>query len=105
MDIILGEHEIPPHLAEFFEPMKSEFTSVIAVNTMKLRGRHFAPFPEHLVTPAVIATCPPDGIVLDPFTGSGTTGVVAVRNGREFVGIEVVPESAQMAIERIQNAI
>lgn len=44
---------------------------------------HFATFPEELVTPMLLAGCPKDGVVLDPFMGSGTTGAVAVLNGRQ----------------------
>ena len=48
-----------------------------------------------------MAGCPEGGIVLDPFTGSGTTGVVAKRLRRDFVGVEINPEYWQMATDRI----
>jgi hypothetical protein len=55
-------------------------------------------------------SCPHDdgsasGVVLDPFAGAGTTGMVALQHGREFVGIELNPEYAQMARERIETAV
>ena len=49
----------------------------------------------------MLAGCPVGGTVLDPFTGSGTTGAVAYRLGRKFVGIELSPEYAEMAERRI----
>ena len=66
---------------------------------------HFATFPEALVEPCIKAGCPPGGIVLDPFCGSGTTGVVAERFGRKFVGIELNLEYAAMAERRIAGVM
>jgi DNA modification methylase len=62
---------------------------------------HFATFPPALVEPCILAGCPADGIVLDPFAGAGTTGLVALRRGRSFVGIELNPKYAEMARRRI----
>lgn len=67
-------------------------------------GYHFATFPEKLITPCVLAGCPAGGVVLDPFCGAATTGVAALRNGRDFVGIELNPEYAKMSIERLETA-
>jgi DNA modification methylase len=103
MNLILAEDEIPPDLKEFFEPVKAEFLSLLAVNTNKFKGEHYAPYPEHLVTPCILATCPPDGLVLDPFAGSGTTGCVALKNGRHFAGIELVAASASLARKRLED--
>lgn len=50
---------------------------------------HFAIFPQKLVEPCVLAGCPEDGIVLDCFAGSGTTGIVSLRHQRRFIGIEI----------------
>lgn len=74
---------------------------VWAVCTSGFRGAHFAVFPEKLIEPCVLAGCPRGGVVLDPFTGSDTTGVVAKRFGRDFIGIEINPEYHGMAINRI----
>jgi site-specific DNA-methyltransferase (adenine-specific) len=63
---------------------------------------HYAVFPEELVTSPILAGCPEGGIVLDPFMGSGTTGVVAVKLGRDFVGIELNDTYAKNSMERIQ---
>jgi DNA modification methylase len=64
---------------------------------------HFATFPEKLVEPCVLAGSRPDGIVLDPFCGTGTTGSVAVGHGRSFIGIELSPQYAGMARRRIER--
>jgi len=77
--------------------------SVWSVCTAYFRGAHFAVFPEKLVEPCIQAGCPEGGTVLDPFAGSGTTGVVAKRLGRNFIGIELNPEYKEMAAERIGN--
>lgn len=50
---------------------------------------HYAPFPESLVSFPIIVTCPPKGIVLDPFVGSGTTCYVAMKNNRNSIGIDI----------------
>ena len=60
--------------------------------------------PEGLVEPCVLAGCPEGGTVLDPFMGSGTTGVVAKRLRRNFIGIELNPEYREMALARIGAA-
>lgn len=65
------------------------------------RGAHFATYPPALITPCVLAGCPEGGVVLDPFTGSGTTGEVALRNRRRFVGIELNPEYVDLAHKRL----
>lgn len=77
---------------------------VWSVATAGFKGAHFATFPEKLVEPCVLAGSPPGGMVLDPFAGSGTTGVVAKRLGRNFVGVELNPEYKKMAEDRIAAA-
>ena len=74
---------------------------VWTINTGSFRGAHFAVFPERLVEPCILAGCPEGGTVLDPFAGSGTTGVVSKRLRRHFIGIELNPEYWQMSIDRI----
>ena len=53
---------------------------------------HFATFPPKLVLPCILAGCPKDGLVLDPFMGSGTTAMVAYENNRNYLGCELNPE-------------
>lgn len=76
---------------------------VWTVSTTGFRGAHFAVFPEKPIEPCILAGCPEGGTVLDPFTGSGTTGVVAKRLGRNFVGCEINPEYHEMATRRIDK--
>jgi DNA modification methylase len=78
--------------------------TVWTIATQPYPEAHFATFPEKLVEPCVLAGCPVGGTVLDPFCGSGTTGVVAARLGREFIGIELNPEYVAMAKRRIAVA-
>lgn len=63
--------------------------SVWTVGPAPFSGAHFATFPPDLVAPMVLAGCPKDGIVLDPFCGSGTVGQVCRESGRRFVGIDL----------------
>ena len=77
---------------------------VWTVSTSGFRGAHFAVFPEKLIEPCILAGSPLGGTVLDPFAGSGTTGVVAKRLRRDFIGCEVNPDYAQMAADRIAAA-
>ena len=60
-------------------------------------------YPPELIEKPVLATCPPDGIVIDPFMGSGTTGQVAVDNGRKYIGFELNAEYAELAEKRISD--
>ena len=78
--------------------------SVWHVNTKPLKNMHFATFPETLVLPCILSGCPEGGVVLDPFVGSGTVGVVAKQNNRKYVGIDLNPEYCDMANERIERA-
>lgn len=67
----------------------------------KGRSDHGASFPEGLVEPCVLSGCPAGGTVLDPFGGSGTTGLVADRLGRDAILIELNPEYAALARRRL----
>jgi DNA modification methylase len=84
---------------------KKNKRSVWTVNTKGYKGAHFAVYPETLITPCVLAGCPQDGTVFDPFTGSGTTAVVALRHGRNYIGTELNPEYVQIAENRIAESV
>lgn len=71
------------------------------INTVPYRGGHFAAFPPKLVETCLLAGCPPGGVVLDPFLGSGTTAAVAKQLGRHYIGIELNPEYCTLAEKRI----
>jgi len=77
--------------------------SVWEVGTQPFSEAHFATFPPALIEPCILAGCPKEGTVLDPFGGAGTTGLVADRLGRNAVLIELNPEYAAMAERRIKN--
>ena len=62
-----------------------------------------APFPEPLAEFFVKSFCPPGGVVLDPFCGSGTTGAVALRNGRQFIGIDVRQSQVDLTEQRLSD--
>lgn len=108
--------------------------NVWTINTRPCKVEHFAAYPEQLVEPCIRAgtsaagCCPACGsprtwgavgwsptclcgieytvpcVVLDPFMGSGTTGAVAVREGRSFIGVELNPAYVDMAVARIKSA-
>jgi DNA modification methylase len=78
--------------------------SVWTINTKPFRGAHFAVMPEALVEPCVLASSRPDDLVLDPFTGSGTVGVVALQHGRNFIGTELNADYAEIARNRIESS-
>jgi site-specific DNA-methyltransferase (cytosine-N4-specific) len=75
--------------------------SILEVNTRPLFSNHFAAYPEELIEMPMKAGCPEGGTVLEPFLGSGTTGVVAERLGRRWLGIELNPDYVQLARERL----
>jgi len=77
--------------------------TVWTINTQPFKGAHFAVMPEKLVEPCILAGSKPGDVILDPFTGSGTVGVVAQKNGRQFVGIELNPEYVKIAEDRLMG--
>lgn len=58
------------------------------INTESFPGAHFAVFPHELARRCIVSGCKPGGTVLDPFSGSATTGAVALDNGRKYIGID-----------------
>jgi len=75
--------------------------SVWTVTTRPYPDAHFAVYPPDLIRPCIRAGCPVGGVVLDPFFGAGTTGLVAKQEGRHYLGIELNPEYIEMAEARI----
>ena len=71
------------------------------INTVPYKGGHFAAYPPKLAERCILAGCPRGGVVLDPFFGSGTTGLAAVKNDRRYIGIELNAEYCELAKERI----
>ena len=74
------------------------------IATSPFRGAHFAVYPPKLIEIPIKAGCPEGGLVLDPFMGSGTTAMVAEQFNRNWLGIELNPEYAQIVEERLKNA-
>ena len=73
-----------------------------SIPTSKFNGNHYATFSEALVVPMVESTCPPDGLILDSFCGTATTGVVAYKSARRFVGIELNKDYCKIAERRLR---
>jgi len=68
------------------------------------RANHPTQKPLEIVERMVLSSCPPGGLVLDPFAGSGTTAVACLRHGRRFAGFEINPEYVQVACDRVSAA-
>ena len=75
------------------------------INTISFRGNHYAAFPPKLAEICMIAGCPKDGIILDPFIGSGTVGFVALMQDRKYIGIELNEEYCKLARKRIETEV
>jgi DNA modification methylase len=75
--------------------------TVWSINTRPFKGAHSATFPPALVEPCLLAGSRPGDVVLDPFNGAATTGLVALEHGRRYVGIELNPEYVAMSHERL----
>ena len=89
----------------FYNPNGSMISDVWQIIPEDTHGRklHFAPFPEDLVKTPIVVTCPPDGIVLDPFVGTGTTSYVAAQFGRKSIGIDMAQEYLELAESRCEE--
>ena len=86
-----------------FHPLGRNKRTVWSIPLSKFRDAHFAVFPESLVETCIRAGCPANGVVLDPFVGSGTVPLVAARLGRDYLGIDCVAEYCQMARTRLSR--
>ena len=103
-----GYHADYPHGARFSEGdrvwgedgMRNRRT-VWTVATKPYAEAHFAVYPPKLIEPCILAGCPVDGTVFDPFNGSGTTGYVALCNNRHYIGTELNPEYVALTDKRL----
>jgi DNA modification methylase len=75
------------------------------ITTQPFKDAHFAVMPEALVEPCILAGSKVDDFILDPFAGSGTVGVVAKKHNRKFIGIELNPDYAKIANDRINETL
>lgn len=82
----------------------SDVWDILPEDTQK-RAEHFAPYPEDLCKIPMLATCPPSGLVLDPFCGTGTTMLVASQLGRRSVGIDLAAEYLELAERRCETLL
>jgi len=78
---------------------------VWSITTQPFKDAHFAVMPELLVEPCLLAGSKPNDTILDPFAGSGTVGVVAKKHNRNFIGIELNPDYAKIANDRINETL
>lgn len=87
-----------------FHPQGRNKRTVWSIPLSKFRDAHFAVFPPALVETCIKAGCPEDGVVLDPFCGSGTTLLVAKSLNRNYVGIDCSREYCKMSRKRLKEA-
>ena len=83
-------------------PTRPEFDTW-NIPSVTYKGAHFAVYPPELIEKPILSCCPEQGIVIDPFMGSGTTGEVAKLNNRRYIGLELHTEYAILANERISK--
>jgi DNA modification methylase len=104
-----GDSDDPKHATKSGNIWKPTATrnkrDVWVIATQPFKGSHFAVMPEKVAETCVLAGCPEEGVVLDPFFGSGTVGVVALKHNRRYIGIELNPEYVEIAQARIDSAI
>lgn len=89
----------------FANPKGKNKRSVWNVGLKPWRGAHFATYPPELIEPCILAGCPPGGVVLDPFGGSGTTAAVALKHNRSAIVIELNPEYAALIPDRVAHIL
>ena len=93
----------PPEY-KLYDGMRNK-RSVWTVNTKPYKEAHFATYPPDLIEPCILAGSKEGDIVLDPFSGSGTTGEVALQHGRHYIGLELNPEYAELSRKRLTDAV
>ena len=98
-----GSHNITPQQSFVTINEKRNKRDVWSVTTKAVKEAHFATYPEDLIEPCILAGSRVGGCVLDPFFGSGTTGRVAVKNNRKYIGIELNPEYIEISKRRTSN--
>jgi len=79
--------------------------SVWRVTGSPFTGAHCATFPSELIEPIVLASCPKGGVIFDPFSGSGTVGVVCREHGRDFLLCDISQENVELARKRVTEGI
>ena len=87
---------------DYLNPQGRNKRTVWSINPKPYKEAHFAVYPEKLCETPIKAGCPKEGIVLDPFFGSGTTGIVALKQQKKFIGIELNSEYIEIANKRLK---
>jgi len=97
---------VETHLDEIQNnPLGKNKRNVWTITTKPFKDAHFATFPKDLIEPCIKAGCPEGGVVLDPFGGSGTTGIVAALNNRNAILIELNQNYIDIANKRIDKEV
>ena len=89
----------------FVNPNGRNKRTVWHINTASFKDAHFAVYPPELLESPIDAGCPEDGVVLDPFFGSGTTAQVAMEQDKDWVGIELNPDYEKISDKRLKPKI
>lgn len=89
--------------SSFVNPAGRNKRDVWTVTTKPYKGAHFATFPPDLIEPCILAGSRIGDTVLDPFNGSGTTGAVAIKHNRDYIGIELNPAYIKLTEERLKQ--
>jgi site-specific DNA-methyltransferase (adenine-specific) len=97
----MGNIDATPYFSEDGGPRMMR--SVIYVRSEHGRAEHPTQKPEGIIDPLMKYSCPPGGVVFDPFMGSGAVGVVAKKNGMRFIGAEISPDYFEVAKRRIES--
>lgn len=85
--------------------MKDVWTGSLTKPSEKLEGKHPTQKPEYLLERIILASTEKGQVILDPFCGSGTTGVEAVKCGRKFIGIDVSEEYMEISKKRLEKLL
>ena len=104
-DAITGNPANRPDRKPFISNGRRNKRTVWSIPTRTYKGAHYATFPPELVETPIKAGCPPGGVVLDPFGGSGTTSKVARRLGRSSIIIELNPDYLELVKERAKTDV
>ena len=103
-DVYSAKHK-GTHLASSSRTMTRNKRTVWSINPASFKGAHFATYPPKLIESPIDAGCPVDGVVLDPFFGSGTTAEVAMEQDKDWVGIELNPDYEKISQKRLKPTI
>lgn len=85
--------------------MKDVWTGSLTKPSEKVEGKHPTQKPEYLLERIILASTEERQVILDPFCGSGTTGVEAVKYGRKFIGIDVSEEYMEISKKRLEKVL